>query len=150
MPLENDKSPVERRLVLKVAPALMMVNQVLEHAASHGWSVAVVVVDTSGEVIASARMDGVSAQIMGFAADKAFTAATMRRSTRDFAARMNSSDPLRMGLANRSRLLVWEGGLPILHEGVAVGGIGVSGAEGHEDAECAVVALGAAGLSGGA
>lgn len=143
----NGGSPIEMRPVLRSAPALQLVRHVLDHAASRGWSVAVVVADAGGEVLASARMDGVAAQILGFAADKAFTAATMRRSTRDFFARMNSTDDLRMGLANRPRLITWEGGLPICHDGFVVGAIGVSGAQGHEDGECAQVALQRAGLS---
>ena len=137
------------RPVLKSAVALQLVEQVIAHAASCGWSVAVVVADPGGEVLASARMDGVAPQILGFAADKAFTAAAMRRSTRDFFTRMNGSDDLRIGLANRPRLITWEGGLPICHDGAVIGGIGVSGAQGHEDAECAEAALRDLGLSGG-
>lgn len=142
----SDASLVEMKPVLKSAPALQLVHHVLDHAASRGWLVAVAVVDAGGEVLASARMDGVAAQTLGFAADKAFTAATMRRSTPDFFARMNSSDALRTGLANRPRLITWEGGLPIVHNGTIVGGIGVSGAQGHEDAECAQAALHSLGL----
>ena len=92
-------------------------------------------------MLASARMDDVSGQTLNFAADKAFTAATMRRSTRDFFLRMNSAEELRAGLANRPRLITWEGGLTIYHNKVVIGGIGVSGAQGHEDAECAEAAL---------
>ncbi|MBT0782772.1 heme-binding protein [Paracoccus sp. pheM1] len=142
-------SPVEMTPVLRSAPALRLVHHALEHAESRGWSVAVVVVDHGGEALASARMDGVGAPTLGFAADKAFTAATMRRSTRDFCARMNGADDLRAGLANRPRLITWEGGLPILHGEAIVGGIGVSGALGHEDAECAQAGLCRLGLSSG-
>ncbi|WGR62429.1 heme-binding protein (plasmid) [Paracoccus ferrooxidans] len=56
---------------------------------------------------------------------------------------------MRAGLANRPRLITWEGGLPILHDGAIVGGIGVSGAQGQEDAECAQAALCRLGLSSG-
>lgn len=141
-------SPVEMRPFLKMAPALQLVQHALDHAASRGWAVAAVVVDAGGEVLASARMDGVAAQTLGFAGDKAFTASTMRRSTLDFFTRMNSADELRMGLANRSRLITWEGGLPIVHDGAVVGGIGVSGVQGREDAECAQAALHRLSLSG--
>lgn len=144
----NHADLVEMKPVLRSAPALRLVHHALEHAASRGWLVAVVVVDAGGEVLASARMDGVAAQTLGFATDKAFTAATMQRSTAEFFARMNSMDELRVGLANRPRLITWEGGLPIVHNGAIVGGIGVSGAQGHEDAECALAALRSLGLLG--
>ncbi|RDD69484.1 hypothetical protein DVR11_22040 [Paracoccus versutus] len=56
---------------------------------------------------------------------------------------------MRAGLANRPRLITWEGGLPILHDEAIVGGIGVPGAQGQEDAECAQAALCRLGLTGG-
>ena len=40
-----------------------------------------------------------------------------------------------------------QGGLPIMHEGECVGGIGVSGVQSHEDEE--VAAAGLAGISAG-
>ena len=73
----------------------------------------------------------------------------MRRSTPDFFVRMNSTDELRAGLANRPRLITWEGGLPIVYNGTIVGGVGVSGALGHEDAECAQAALHSLSLGSG-
>lgn len=54
--------------------------------------------------------------------------------TRAFSERMSSSPELAMGLASRRRLLCWEGGLPITPNGTVIGGIGVSGATGPEDA----------------
>ncbi|WEJ80556.1 hypothetical protein EQ718_16910 (plasmid) [Paracoccus versutus] len=59
------------------------------------------------------------------------------------------ADDLRAGLANRPRLITWEGGLPILHGEAIVGGIGVSGALGQEDAEYAQAGLCRLGLSSG-
>jgi len=99
-----------------------------------------------GQVIASARMDGVTPPILGFAEDKAFTAATMRRSTAAFAERMGSSPSLTLGLSTRTRLLPWGGGLPVVHEGQVIGGIGVSGGKDFEDIACAEAALSQAGL----
>lgn len=142
---QGNANLIEMKPVLRSAPALQLVHHVLDHAASRGWSVAVVV---AGEVLASARMDGVAPATLAFAADKAFTAAAMRRSTRDFFTRMNGADELRLGLANRPRLITWQGGLPICHGKAVIGGIGVSGAQGHEDAECAEAALRSLGLSG--
>ncbi|WP_449043924.1 heme-binding protein [Paracoccus versutus] len=45
--------------------------------------------------------------------------------------------------------MTWEGCLPILHDGAIVGGIGVSGAQGQEDAEYAQAGLCRLGLSSG-
>lgn len=132
--------------VLTCDAARDMVAAALAHARANGWSVAVAVVDPSGHVIASARMDGAPPQILDFATDKAFTA-TLGKTSLAFGERMAELKSLEMGLGTRDRLLVWEGGVPVRENGVLIGAIGVSGASGHEDAACAVAAIEAAGLS---
>lgn len=112
-------------------------------------SVAICVADVQGNVLSAIRMDGVTPPILGFAEDKAYTAATMRRTTVGFAERMASSPSLSMGLSTRKRLLPWGGGLPIVHAGKVVGGLGVSGAKDAEDILCAEAALNALGLGWG-
>lgn len=105
----------------------------VEEAERMKLTIAVCVTDLAGHNLASARMDGVAPPTLTFAEDKAYTSATMKRSTEAFAERMASSPSLTMGLSTRSRLLVWGGGLPIFYEGKIVGGIGVSGAKDFED-----------------
>lgn len=131
---------------LSAEGALLLLNAALLKAKADGLSVAVCLCDVQGHVLASARMDGVTPPILGFAEDKAFTAATMRRSTAAFAERMASSPSLTLGLSTRARLLPWGGGLPIVQAGQVIGGIGVSGAKDAEDIACAQSALEAAGL----
>lgn len=132
--------------VLASATAMQLVQTAVEHAMAKGWKVAVCVVDPAGAPLAAWRMDEVTPPIVGFAADKAYTAATMRRSTAAYFERMDASASLRLGLSNRDRLLVWGGGLPVVHEGKVIAGIGVSGAQDFEDIECARTALELAGL----
>jgi glc operon protein GlcG len=128
--------------------ALALVGHALAHAEKNGWQVAVAVVDGYGNTVASARMDGAHPALSDFAADKAYTSGTQGRTTKDFYARMSQSPDDALGLANRARLTVWEGGVPIRLDGHLIGGIGVSGAKGHEDVACAEAALLAAGLKG--
>ena len=99
------------------------------------------VCDPGGHLVAFHRMDGVNVPPIEFAIDKAFTAATMRRATAALFARAEAKPPLRLGLTNRKRLLVFPGGLPILHAGQVIGGLGVSGAADNEDVACAEAAL---------
>lgn len=132
--------------VLASATALQMVQEAVARATLDGWKIAVAVVDPAGVALACCRMDGVTPPIADYALDKAYTAATMRRSTTAYFERMDGSPSLRLGLANRDRLLVWGGGLPIWHSGIVVGGIGVSGAQDFEDIACAEAALRAVGL----
>lgn len=131
---------------LSAAGALRLMNAALAQAAAERLVVAVCVCDAQGHVLAAARMEGATPPILDFAQDKAFTAATMRKSTQAFAERMASSQSLSLGLSTRARLLPWGGGLPVVHDGQVIGGIGVSGAKDFEDIACAQAALSEAGL----
>ena len=128
------------------ATAFTLVADAIAHARDNGWEVAASVVDATGATLALSRMDGAAPAIADFAADKAFTAATTGKSTQAFAERMTSAPSLSLGLSTRARLLTWGGGLPILKDGVLVGGMGVSGARDEEDIACACAALEKAGF----
>jgi glc operon protein GlcG len=130
---------------ISYAAASNLVAAAISHAQDKGWRVCVAVCDASGLGVSMGRMDGAPPSVIDFATDKAFTAVMSGKSTHAFFERMSSSAELSMGLANRPRLITWEGGLPIMEAGMVIGGIGVSGAAGHEDAECATLALAALG-----
>jgi uncharacterized protein GlcG (DUF336 family) len=127
--------------------ALALVQGAVAHARSQGWEVSAAVCDARGVLLAFLRTDNCGDPSAGFAIDKAFTAATMRRSTKAFGERAQEKPLLRTGLANRERLLVFPGGLPLLHEGSVIGAIGVSGARDEQDIECAITAAKGAGIS---
>jgi glc operon protein GlcG len=129
------------RRSISYAAASSLIAAAIAHAQNKGWRVCVAVCDASGLGVSMGRMDGVPPSVIDFATDKAFTAVMSGKSTHAFFERMSSSTELSMGLANRPRLITWEGGLPILEDGAVIGGIGVSGAAGHEDADCALAAL---------
>jgi uncharacterized protein GlcG (DUF336 family) len=126
--------------MLRYSSAARMVAAAIAHAETNGWTVAVAVLDPSGHVLASGRMDGAAPPILDFAADKAFTA-TLGKTSLAFGERMAQLKSLELGVATRARLLTWEGGLPVREGGVLIGAIGVSGASGHEDAACARAAI---------
>ena len=128
------------------ASAMALVQGAVAHAVSKDWGVCVAVVDPGGAALALWRMDDVSVAVIDFALDKAYTCAVMKRSTQGLFERTEESTAMRFQLANRPRMMVWGGGLPIYHEGQLVGGIGVSGAKDFEDIECCKVALAAVGL----
>src|SRR5207248_4838631 len=69
--------------------------------------------------------------------DKARTAAIYRRPSKDFEDQASNGRPSALHLA---RAVPLQGGMPIEHDGVIVGGIGVSGASSaDEDQELAVI-----------
>jgi glc operon protein GlcG len=140
------KNFVRKETTLTTEAALKMMSHVFEHAGDNGWKVAIVILDASAQTLMCGRMDGVSHTILSIAEDKAFTAA-LGKSTQQFYERMSSMPDLKLGLQNREKLCAWPGGIPIYFKDELVGAIGVSGAAGDEDSECALSALSALGFS---
>jgi uncharacterized protein GlcG (DUF336 family) len=127
--------------------AMTMAQSAAGYAEENGWEITVAICDPSGVLQAFWKTASVIPSAVDFAIDKAFTAATLRKSTAAFGERMASSAGLSLGLASRKRLTTWAGGLPIFDGGTCVGGIGVSGARDHEDVACALFAVKAVGLN---
>jgi len=65
-----------------LASALRLTTEAIKHAQSRNWKIAVFVVDSAGATVAAARMDGVNAITGDIALDKAYTAASLRRTTK--------------------------------------------------------------------
>ena len=108
--------------------------------------VSAAVVDSGGHLVAFGRMDG--AEIAGpvLAVDKAYTSVANRIATSELAVLAAPGGEL-FGLhANGGgRFVIFGGGVPVLVDGVIVGGIGVSGASAADDEACALA--GAAALA---
>jgi uncharacterized protein GlcG (DUF336 family) len=126
-----------------------LVDAALSHAKEKGWEIAAAVVDPAGYLVAFGRTDDVAPPIGQFALDKAYTAGTLRKTTKAFGERMASSPTLSLGLSNRERFMAWGGGIAIFENGVCIGGLGVSGAQEHEDIDCAEAAILSAHLTPG-
>ncbi|WP_420328361.1 GlcG/HbpS family heme-binding protein [Mameliella sp.] len=126
--------------------AATLVASALDHAKTNGWEVAAATVDPFGYLVAFGRTDNVAPPIGEFALDKAYTAGTLRKSTRAFGQRMASDPTLSLGLNTRQRFMAWGGGVAIFEGENCIGGFGVSGAQDHEDISCAEAAIRALGL----
>jgi len=107
-----------------------------EEARAEGWAVTVAVVDDAGLLVHLSRMDEASAGSVFGAIEKARSSALMGIETK----LLESMVAKRPGLATLGRVAV-EGGVPILHQQQRIGGIGVSGLQGHQDAQVANVGL---------
>src|SRR5215468_11385748 len=124
--------------------ALSLLARVREEAEGRDLSLAVSVVDGSGHVLASQRMDGAALGAMQLAVGKAYTAVSWATPSSEFTRSTepggddwgwNTTDP---------RIVVYAGGVPLFVDGELVGGIGASGGTATEDEECVLAA--AAGL----
>lgn len=99
-----------------------------------GVQVAVAIVDAAGNLAAFLRVGRAFLASSDLAIDKAWTAASFGMSTRAFSELLDTTPPnVRDGLLRRPRVTAVPGGMPILHDGVLAGAIGVSGGTDVED-----------------
>jgi uncharacterized protein GlcG (DUF336 family) len=123
--------------------ALQIVDHVISAAAG---PISVFVADDHGEVVAAATMDGAAPDTRLNAQRKAYTAARsdartteqLAEKVRDNPAERASFDPF---------FTFFLGGVGAFDGGRKVGGVGVSGLAGKDDAALAAAAIEAAGLS---
>jgi uncharacterized protein GlcG (DUF336 family) len=134
--------------VLPVALAGKAVQAALEVCKKDGYKVSASVVDRSGVLRAMMRADGAGPHTVDSSRKKAYTAASLRRSTTDLA-EMIAKQPALQSLRDMNEsILMVGGGLPIDIAGEMVGAIGVGGAPGtHLDDACAQAGLDAIGAA---
>ena len=109
-----------------------LVDAAMAEATKRGWPLNIAVVDTHGDLVAFARMDGAMLASIGIAQRKARTAARFRRETRVF---YNAAEAGHDYVATLDRELVASpGGFPLVVEGKLIGAIGCSGGTGDQDA----------------
>ena len=104
------------------------IDAIRDRLKAESKAAAVAVVDAHGELIAFLRVDGSKCAPIRIAINKAFTAARERRPTADIG--RDARHPERgfdISYYADSRIVGWGGGVPVLHDGNVVGGIGVSG-----------------------
>lgn len=109
-------------------------------AARRGVAPVVAVVDAGGEPVYLHRPDRAQVASVGVSIDKARTAALFRRPSKDFEVQAATGRPSALHLAGAVPL---QGGVPLLRNGMVVGGIGVSGAS-SADEDNELAELGAA------
>lgn len=123
---------------LPLDAALKAASAALTQCEKDGYRVSVAVVDRGGVLKVLLRADGTGPHTVGSSTRKAYTSASMGRSTNDLAKAV-ASNPELDGLRNMDpQILILAGGLPIVINDTVVGGIGVGGAPGGNlDEACA-------------
>lgn len=124
--------------------ALSLLARVREEAEARDLSLAAAVVDDSGHVLASQRMDGAALGATRLAVGKAYTAVSWATPSGEFARSTQPGGDDWGWNTTDSRIVVYAGGIPLLVGGELVGAIGASGGTASEDEQCVVAA--AAGL----
>ena len=125
------------KMCLALADAQKIVAACKVEAANNKWNVTIAVVDDGGFLVHVERLDGAVGQSAAIAIAKAQTAAATRTPTKTLEDVVKERPAT---LAFPGRVAV-QGGLPIMHQGECVGGVGVSGAKSHEDEQVAKAGL---------
>lgn len=98
-------------------------------AKQDNWTVVIVVMDASGNLISLRKVDGTQIGSIEVAQAKAKSAALFKRPTKVFQDGV-AANP---GILSLPNAVAIEGGLPIFKDGVIVGSIGVSGVTSAQD-----------------
>ena len=128
--------------VIEYAEAQKIVDLIVEKATHLQKSLVVAVSDSHGELIAFARMDGAPVSSIRIAANKAWTAARERKTTKEIGEKVRHPEKGHdIAYYGDPRFVGWGGGIPIWKDGMVAGAIGVSGLSSREDVELATLAL---------
>jgi len=135
-PVKAQGLPTEKALPLSLSTEAA--EAALAACEKQGYRVSVAVVDRDGLVRTLIRADGAGPHTLDSSSRKAYTAASLRRSTADLVKTIEGN-PDSAGLRNMNeKILILAGGLPIKAGEETIGGIGVGGAPGGEkDEACA-------------
>ena len=130
-------------VVLTLKGAQQVLAAAVAEADANSWAVTIAVTDAAGVPLVLER-HGSAPMTVDIAIGKARTAAMSGKETTVFERIANGSDEQRPRLALLSApLLLMEGGVPIVVDGVIVGAVGVSGVRSDQDAQIAKAGLAA-------
>jgi uncharacterized protein GlcG (DUF336 family) len=127
---------------ITLAQAKKVMEAAENEAVKNHWPMVIAIVDTAGHVVMQHAMDQAQRASIEIARLKAETANNFRRPTKAMED-LIAGGGLGLRLLSAPGLIAMEGGLPILHEGRVIGGIGVSGMQSSQDAEVARAGLAA-------
>jgi len=111
---------------------LAAIDAIRAELVRRGRAAVIAVADAHGELIALLRLDGAPLSSIAIAANKAFTAARLRRTTREVGAQLRERGT-DIAFYGDPRYLGFGGGVPIKVGGAVIGGIAVSGLSDADD-----------------
>jgi uncharacterized protein GlcG (DUF336 family) len=110
----------------------------LDRAEAKGISVCLAIVDSGRNLVAFMRMSGTALGAIEVSQGKAYTSASVDMKTSDLAAHVQPGTAFYgFQVSHRHPLVVFGGGVPVHHDGVLVGAIGVSGGSMDDDVSLA-------------
>jgi uncharacterized protein GlcG (DUF336 family) len=137
-PFLGAAEPITRK-TMGLALARELTQAAETEARKNNWNVVIAITDETGNLVSLARMDDAQYGSIEVAQQKARTAAKFRRSTRVFNDRILKTQD--QAVLSVTDVIAIPGGLPLLHEGKVIGGIGVSGVTADQDEQIAKAAV---------
>ena len=128
------QGPLSYGTSINLENAKKAVAPVVAEAKKNGWTLAVAVVDTGGNLVYFEKMDDTQIGSVNVAIDKARSAALFKRATKVF------EDSLKGGGTPVLRVqgaVPVAGGVPLVMDGKIVGALGASGMSSAQDDQCA-------------
>lgn len=129
--VSNAESLPGKEINLRAAKKL--IEAVENNAAEMGLPVVIAVANEWGHIQAVHCMDHALPASYDIAVNKAYTAATLRMSTKELWKLSQSGQPLYGINTVNNRIVTFGGGCPIKDQGVLLGGLGVSGGTAEQD-----------------
>jgi glc operon protein GlcG len=133
-PLDNvpDKMPfdVPYGAPVSLDRAQAAINAAVAESRKRGWKLNVAVVDSGGNLVAFARMDGAALGSIAIAEHKARASVKFRRETKAFEAGIQAGNNYLITLDD---VIASRGGIPLMQAGAIAGAIGCSGGTGSQD-----------------
>ena len=130
---------------LTLADARTIIAAAEKRADEIGQPMNIAVVDGGGNLISHVRQDGAWIGSIDISISKAWTSRAFDIQTKDLG---DNSQPTQqffgIHTTNGGKVAIFAGGVPLLRDGVVVGGVGVSGGSGEQDqtvAEAGAAAL---------
>lgn len=124
-------------MAITLAEANRIIEGTIAHAEELGIKINVAVCDAGGRLIAFNRMDGaIWAGVYG-SQGKAVASAAFGRPSGQMQARASEPTPAGIAIAEGGHMIMGQGAVPIIRNGVVEGACGVGGGTSQEDEDCA-------------
>ena len=129
---------------LTLADARTIIGEAEKRADEIGQPMNIAVVDAGGNLIAHVRQDGAWIGSIDISISKAWTSKAFDIQTKDLGDNSQPTQPF-FGIhtTNSGKVAIFAGGVPLVRDGLVVGGLGVSGGSGEQDQSVAEAGLAA-------
>jgi uncharacterized protein GlcG (DUF336 family) len=127
---------------INLETARKVASVALAEGKKNGWTVAVAIVDPSGDLVYFERMDDTQVASSQICQEKARTAVRFKRPSKAFEDTLAGG---RLAILGMPGVTPVEGGIPLIAGGKIIGAIGISGATSQQDGVCAQAGVDALG-----